>query len=177
MACRPFSFRRQPNGDRSAVIFSSWDGSRFSSPQSAVRTVTWWPRRPRPSESARTFTGGPPNSRKGAYVSVTFRIRIVRAGFFSVILQKLRNGIRIHALAPPRSHLLAKRGIGKEGFDGGGQLNRIAMRHQITGHSILNHLGCAALDASNNRFAARHGFEIYKPESLAAARQGEDFAR
>src|SRR6266568_4322950 len=102
MACTPFSFRRQPNGDRSAVIFSSWDCSRFSSPQSAVRTVTWWPRRARPSESARTFTGGPPNSRKGAYVPVTFRIRIVRAGFFSVIWQKLRNGIRI-----PRAAVLA----------------------------------------------------------------------
>src|SRR5256884_869732 len=91
MACTPFSFHRQPNGDRSAVIFSSRVCNRFSSPQSAVRTVTWWPRRARPSESARTFTGGPPNSRKGAYVSVTFRIRIVRAGFFSVILRRHRS--------------------------------------------------------------------------------------
>src|ERR1700674_5234570 len=80
------------------------------------------------------------------------------------------------ALAPARAHLLRMSGVRKKRFYGNGELNRITVRNQVAGYSVFNDFGCAAMGAADDRFAARHCFEIDKPEALASAGEGENLA-
>src|ERR1700680_4178156 len=51
------------------------------------------------------------------------------------------------------------------------------MLHEVSGDSIEDHFRRATNTATDDGFAAGHGFQIHEAETFGLARQGKNFAR
>src|SRR5260370_33006321 len=83
----------------------------------------------------------------------------------------------LRALLRARPHFLRVDGVGQQRFKANRKLDRIAVRHQLTGDAILNHFGGAPMQASNYRLAAGRRFQVHQTESFPSPRAGKNAPR
>ena len=82
----------------------------------------------------------------------------------------------LYTLAAARAHFACESRVGQQRLDGGGKLGCVAVLHEVSGDSVDDHFGRATMSATDDRFAAGHGFEVDEAKPFGLARQRKNFA-